>query len=197
MMPSLQAVSAAILGTWRMFLNKADAPQYFDLTIRGFWHSFFAAIICLPLVGYISLGAPPIDLGLPQDPEPPGPPPPIAVMALQYALSWIIYPVAMALLSWALRIGKGYIAYIVVYNWSNFITYTCAAILIGLAGIAAIGPGFKAMVGLAMFFFLFRFQYMIARRMLSVPAWDAVGVVLFQFAINVIFTLVVSRLSSL
>jgi len=55
-MPSAENIQLYLTGAWRMMMGKADGLRLLDLTVDGFWNSFFAIVIALPalVVGWVA-----------------------------------------------------------------------------------------------------------------------------------------------
>jgi hypothetical protein len=55
-MPSSGEIQQYLTGAWRMMMGKADGLRLLDLTVDGFWNSFFAIVIALPalVVGWVA-----------------------------------------------------------------------------------------------------------------------------------------------
>ena len=107
MIPPLQEVVSSLRAAARLFVFDRDAMAGFNLTIEGFWRSFFAAAFGLPYY-VIVLWRPYRDgeVGL------------LAATAA-YVLSWVLFPALVALLVRLLNLGHNYIAYIVAFNWAG------------------------------------------------------------------------------
>jgi hypothetical protein len=56
-MPSAENIQLYLTGAWRMMMGKADGLRLLDLTVDGFWNSFFAIVIALPalVVGWVGV----------------------------------------------------------------------------------------------------------------------------------------------
>lgn len=54
-MPSAEEIQQYLTGAWRMMLGKADGLKLLDLSIDGFWNSFFAMVVATPplVVGWV------------------------------------------------------------------------------------------------------------------------------------------------
>ena len=48
-MLSAEDVQRGLTGAWRLFLGKREAVRLFDTTYTGFWRSFLAVILVLPI----------------------------------------------------------------------------------------------------------------------------------------------------
>lgn len=54
-MPSGEEIQRYLTGVWRMMLGKPDGIKLLDLSIDGFWNSFFAILVAVPplVVGWV------------------------------------------------------------------------------------------------------------------------------------------------
>ena len=56
-MPSIEQIQQYLTGAWRMMMGKADGLRLLDLSVDGFWNSFFAIVIAVPalVVGWVGV----------------------------------------------------------------------------------------------------------------------------------------------
>ena len=56
-MPPLVAIPRQMIGAWRMMTGRRDAVRMLDVSADGFWNSFFAVVVALPvmLVGWVPM----------------------------------------------------------------------------------------------------------------------------------------------
>ena len=47
-MPSVEDIQQYMTGAWRLMLGKPDGMRLLDISVDGFWNSFFAIIVALP-----------------------------------------------------------------------------------------------------------------------------------------------------
>ncbi len=198
MIPNLEVIRLALVGTWRLFLDAPDAHRYFDKSVNGFWQSFFAIVICIPMVVYIYFvqpvfGALQVQTSMGDLNSVFTAPPPLP-FALQYAFSWIAFPVAMIPFSRVFDLSQNYIAYIVAFNWANVLTAAAGAFYFFMIRSGFIGVGGAGLLGLFLFVMLVRLEYLIAQRMLVASSLLAVGVIVFQAGVSLIVALVSSVL---
>ena len=112
-MVSAREVVSGLYGAFRLARLDRDGMVYFNQTLQGFWHSFFAAVLVLPLfVILIALrfGEP----GLTQDTFRY-----VSVELIAYVMSWIAFPLAMLKLARIFDADYNYLGYIVAYNWAS------------------------------------------------------------------------------
>ena len=127
-MPDREEVLSALYGAYRLAWFDASGMAHFNLTVDGFWRSFFAAALVAPayalLVG-MELSAEAEDFNL-------------ALVFLSegigYILAWCAFPLVAIVLTRLLRLDRNYVALIVAVNWSAVLQTAAflAVLLLGL-----------------------------------------------------------------
>jgi hypothetical protein len=125
-MPRGAELLQALYGAWRFALADRNALHYFDLSHRGTWRSFWAAVYCYPfflLERWLELpGEDVANTGLGHI---------FLVETIAYVVGWTAFPLAaLALCRWLGREEGGF-DFITAYNWS-IILQTALFVLIGL-----------------------------------------------------------------
>lgn len=185
----LSDLSAGVYGAWRLAWADPGGLAQFDSSERGFWLSFWAAVIAAPayaLVVAISVSgqedsAPPVDeLRL------------LLVEGIAYVIGWTAFPLAMATVADRLGRGQFYARYIVANNWGGLLEMTAflPAVAVG-ASVPALSV-LPALVAIAMF----AYQWFIARTALELSNRQALVPVTVNFAIGVAVALVARALLS-
>jgi len=176
-MPSKREVAAALYGAWRLLRFDPQGFVWFDLTIDGFWRSFFAAVLVAP--AYLILVA--LDLT--------GREGPIDgvwatfVLTLGYGAEWIAFPIAAIFITRLLGLTEGYVPLIVAGNWIGVPQSALVALAGaidewgGLAG--AIGP----FITLSVTLYVLIYQWFVTRLALNTSGLTAAGVVILQILI--------------
>ena len=178
-MSNLSKTLNALYGAYRLARFDADGMQYFDNSLKGFWHSFQAAILVLPLflitmyVRWIHLG---LDVSAVRF---------FLIEMIAYVFAWVAYPVIMPYVARYFDREKNYIRTIIAYNWASVLQnliYTPVAIL-GLSGT----PGAGLLTLMALFAIL-GYSWYVAKTALDIhpsAAWIVVGVdILLSIAIS-------------
>lgn len=170
-----EEASRSIQGAWGLLRRDPGAPTAFNATIDGFWRSFFAAVVFLPLnLAYLAwLGPTPGTEGV-------EPATRWIVNILVYVIGWTAWPLLAFYITRALGCGERLFGYIVAYNWSQLIT---GPFLIGLDLFSrtvlpeeiALLASFAGLVGVLFY------EYLIARQMLAIAGRQAVAVMLASF----------------
>jgi hypothetical protein len=127
-MPDREEVLSALYGAYRLAWFDASGMTYFNLTVEGFWRSFFAAILVAPayaiLVGMQSSAeAEAFNLALV-----------FLAESIGYVLAWCAFPIVALVLTRMLGLDRNYVALIVAHNWSA-VPQTAAFVAVVLLGV--------------------------------------------------------------
>jgi hypothetical protein len=182
-MLSLGKFLAALVGIGRLLRWRTDAFDAFDKTARGFWASFWVALLILPLWCYVV--ADQMDQMAHPSPERF-----VAFQAIAYAISWLAYPLVMLRICDFLDRWPRYYTYIVAYNWFQLAQAVAWLPMLILMGIGA-PRGLVAIVWLTTHGVLIGYAWFIARRGLEVDAGTASALVV----IDLLLGLLIDRLA--
>ena len=177
-MPSARQVASALYGAWRLMRFDAGGMAWFEVSIAGFWRSFFAAVIVAPGVAIL------VALNLADRSEPFDAGWAIVVWAVTYAIMWAAFPIVAILITHLLGLGGRYVPLIVAYNWASVpqVLVDLSAALIGSSGL---GPTtFGKLVVLAAFIYLRVYQWFVIRTALETAPLTAAAIVLLDFLIG-------------
>ena len=142
---SLGYIRRQIGAAARLARGDASAMRDLDQTADGFFRSFFAAALVLPIYVFqrklmaetaLAGGA-----GVPFLPAPELAFKFVLIESLSYALQWTVFPLVMAGLTRFLRIDKRYVPFVVAFNWSSVVAsaVSLAPYMLYIAGIASPG----------------------------------------------------------
>jgi hypothetical protein len=183
--PDQQEIIRSIFGAYQLARMDRSGMAQFDLSVDGFWRSFFAAVIVAP--GYAllvsqELAARPEELNLLWA---------FVVETLAYAIGWAAFPVVAIGLAQVLGLSRNYAAMIIAPNW--------AAVIQMAAFLAAIGLGFllPSLAGVAVTLttgaILF-YQWFVIRTALGCSAGIAVALVLIDLFVNSVINVTADQL---
>jgi hypothetical protein len=162
--PGFAEISSSLYGAWRLICLDEDAVRYFNLSVEGFWRSFFAAVLSLP---YFVLAA----IWVPQgDGEAVISAPDPVLAFLAYVLGWIVFPVAAVFLVRLFNLSQGYVGYIVALNWSGALIAQPLLILTTIEHAGLIDANTMGALQMPILFFVLWYGWIIARRMLGASA---------------------------
>lgn len=184
----LQDLSAAIYGAWRLAWVDPRGLAYFDASERGYWQSFWAAVIAAPaysLIVAINLSgpdyanAPPIgDLRL------------LLIELIAYVISWTAFPLAMVTVAKMLGREAQYMRYIVAANWGGLLEM---AAFLPATAVGETVPALEVLpvlVSIAMF----SYEWYIARTALALTSRQALIPVAINFAFGLIIAIIARAL---
>lgn len=178
-MPSREEITRAIYGAYRLARLDQGGMNHFDLSIEGFWRSFFAAVVVLPF--YIVLIFGPLG-GFAESTA--GPELYLLVKLASYAIGWAIFPVAMIFLARLLSLSANYVPFIIAHNWSAVIQIAVLLPVFLLAPGDGPPEGAAALVLMLAIVAVLFYQWYIARVALGTSALTAAGVVVFDVVLT-------------
>jgi len=167
-MISLREVITALYGAYRLARFDPGGLGFFDVTVQGFWRSFFAAVLVAPLylilllIRYSNLPNP-----LPLFRF-------ITLEAIAYVIAWVTFPLLMA--SLARLLDRQNLLYIPIA-------------ILAAAGVLSIA--LSNTLGLMALALIVAYTWFITRTALEVAAGMAAGIVGLDFMLNVLINTVV------
>lgn len=184
MIPSAAEIASSLRSAWRLLFLDAAAMRGFNLTIEGFWRSFFAVAFGLPY--YILLmtwsEATP-------DGEVVAIGPDAGRLALAVILSWTLFPLVAAVLSHVMGLGRSYVAYIVANNWAAALTPQPYLVLALLYRGGLIGTGLHDMLQFVVVIGLLWYAWAVCRIALGAGIVAAAGFVILANLIDIMLNL--------
>jgi hypothetical protein len=177
--PSQKEVVYGLFGAWRLALRDPQGMSYFNRSVTGFWHSFFAAVLVAP--GYVVLVA----LDLVDQTLDAGWLRVLLVEAIAYVITWTAYPLVMHAITQAFDLLPRFIGYIVAYNWAKVIQMA-ALLPIALLGASGFLGGFGDLLVLIATIVLLLYDWYIARVSLEIPGIAAAGIVGIDLVLGVV-----------
>ena len=110
-MPTWPEISHSLFGAWRLARFDPGGMNYFDLSIRGFWRSFGAAAVVLPVyIYFVAVNFDGTDASAAWF---------VIVKALAYGAAWAVFPIVMVGLARVLNLTGNYVPFIIASNWAS------------------------------------------------------------------------------
>jgi hypothetical protein len=127
-MPAREEVLSALYGAYRLAWFDASGMTYFNLTVEGFWRSFFAAVLVAPAYAIL--------VGMRSSADAEGFNPALVFLteSIGYVLAWCAFPIVALVLTRMLGLDRNYVALIVAHNWSA-VLQTAAFVAVVLLGV--------------------------------------------------------------
>lgn len=132
-MPPVEDIQRQLLGAWRMMTGRRDGIRLLDLSVDGFWNSFFAIVVAIPalLAGWVPVAADFVEPGASLAPRLAA----VVRLALVDIGAWVLPIAALAAVAGLAGIRDRFVHYVVASNWGGalFAWFMLPAALLRLA----------------------------------------------------------------
>jgi hypothetical protein len=177
-MPGANEVMRSVYGAWRLARLDPGGMNAFDLTVDGFWRSFFAMVLVAP--AYVLLAAQKYAALA----EPVGVFRVLVVESLGYVVGWAAFPIAAILLTRLLGLARLYVPLVVATNWAAVIQIAVFMAAVVLARL--LGEGAGALLMLAVTILLVAYQWFVIRTALDTTGANAFGLLAVDLLLSAI-----------
>lgn len=172
---TLRSLQAA----WRLACFDVKGLAQFDISVGGFWRSFFAAVVALPIYA-IAL--------IPQLERATDGALFLTVEAIHYVAAWTAFPLVMIPVVRFLRLTPRYIPYIIAVNWTSVLQLVLFLPLNGLALFGSLqGDGGALLFTLALTLSCI-YRYFVARVALETTMGTALALVALDVVLGLLLT---------
>ncbi len=187
-MLSAREAASALYGAYWLARFDARGMDYFEISIEGFWRSFYAAVIVAPLYAVLLLmrhAADTTGVGAVRF---------ASVEAIQYVIAWVAFPLVMVSLARVLDREERYLGYIVAYNWAAVVrnAFYMPVVMLGVTG--TVPAETARTLGLIALSVVLVYIWFIARVALNVGAGTAAALVALDFVLSVFINAVASSM---
>jgi hypothetical protein len=192
-MPGWSEIKSSIYGAYRLARLDAGGMADFNLSVEGFWRSFFAAVIVAP--AYAALLMVRISAAGHDAPDS-GPMPEsfsIAPEVLSYAIGWILWPLVMLALLRLLGNAQNYVPYIIAYNWTNVIQIAFLLPVAVLTRGDVFPEQMAAIVSIVATLMVLFYLWFITRTALQIGEGAAAGIVIMDVLLGVLTSSLIDR----
>lgn len=169
----------ALYGSWRLARMDRDAIRFFDRSPEGFWRSFWAAGLVLPMDAVLRIlqfqdRAADFDV-------------PLSMLgyAAFYATSWLLWPAVVSFLVEPMGARERFVDYVVAYNWTSVpaqLLFFVPAVL----SAAFLPPAIASVLLLAAVGAVLAYRGFVAAATLGCNFFAAAAFALGEFALNTI-----------
>jgi len=167
MIPPKKEIRISLAGAWRLMMFDSGGLHSLNHSVDGFWRSFFAAVVALPLF-LVSSFLHTSELG--------GEPSNSTGMYLvRYTLGWIAFPLVMVVLVRVLDRTHRYASYIITINWLA-VPQWALVLVIGTLGVV-LGDSVANLMSMLLLVLLLSYDFFITRIVLELSVGKAMLVV--------------------
>lgn len=174
-------ISNALHGAVRLMKFDVAGRSYFNYTVTGFFRSFIAAIVALP-VFLILVFVHARSLEGSSVPE-------VQLAIFRYVTGWLIYPLVVVVLVKVLDRTANYVAYIITINWLAVPQWTLVCV-VGAVGHVT-GPEVGNLLAILLLILLVYYDFFIARIVLDLTVGKAALVVLIGMLVAMVLDTVI------
>lgn len=192
-MLSITDIRQNLAGAWALFRADANGMNLLDTSFRGFWLSFMAILLLVPVYAlylageqrFMAMTDEPLDVAFGTY---------LSVRSFSFIIDWIAFPVLMILLVGLLDRRSRYVPFVVAYNWGGVIVGLIIALPTVLFAAGMMPLGLLYVLTLIAMAVALRFLYIIARVALFADRLTAVGIVVADLALSLILAEAFSRI---
>jgi hypothetical protein len=185
MIPPGDEIRSSLRGALMLAQRDPGGMAQFNLTVDGFWNSFFAAVLAAPV--YVILVAQRHDWGAAS---------PIGVLlveAVGYVLGWLALPLSALFLVRLFALGARYVPLVVAANWAGVIQ---AGVFLGAVLIARQFGGLGgSIVLLAATLGVLLYEWYVIRTALDTTGAVAAGFVAADWVVSLFVNAIVTALA--
>ena len=190
----LTNLPASISGAWDVMNGRVEGLRKLDLTIDGFWASFGAIVLILPValiamaserVAMLAVGGEAVALtgGY------------VVLRLIAVIVDWLAFPAILALLARPMGITTRFVPYIVARNWAAVPVAGMFAVPHLFHAFGVLPTGMLSFVLLILFGVAVWFAYVVVRTAMQVPPVMAVPIVILEIASGLVIELMFNRLA--
>jgi hypothetical protein len=179
-MPDREEVLRGLYGAYRLAWFDPSGMTNFNLTVEGFWRSFFAAVLVAPAYAILiamQLSAEVEELNLALV---------LLTEGIGYVLAWSAFPLIAIVLTRLLGLDRNYVALIVAVNWSAVLQTGAflAVLLFGLIAPEGLGTLIVTLTTLAILIY----QWFVIRTALDTTG----GIALMLLLVDLVITTMIN-----
>jgi hypothetical protein len=173
-----QEARSSIRGVVRLVRFDPDALSNFNLTLDGYWRSFFCAVLLLPLylIFWFGLDTPGKEHAVPLGRR-------LLIEGINYPLAWTLWPLVVFYIARAAGWGERHLTYVTAYNWAQIFSQGLM-LLASILLFPAIEPAARLNLWLVMLIAILVFEVYIARRTLAITWFQAGALEVLLFVVS-------------
>jgi hypothetical protein len=173
-----QEIFEGLYGAWRLLLGDRGAIALFDNSVAGFWKSFFAAILVLPIYfAMTAIGAIEFDSSRSL--------PAIVLIVLEfYIIAWVLWPLIIGHVLRVIDRDEKFTLYVVAYNWMSAVGAGLFFIAVLVTTLLPIPDGFAGLIMVGALLGVLGYHVFIAHATLNISISVATGLTIADFILH-------------
>ena len=197
-MLSTQEISRSLTGALMLVKGRREGMAAFDLSLTGFWRSFGAVFLILPIYVITMVAQRHVlisDTELTAEAFPDN-----AFFVgnlIGFFLDWIAFPILAALIARPIGFADRYVPFIVARNWTSVIAILPYSIPIVLYSLGILTPELTTILTLAAILFVLYYRFVVTRISLDATVSLALGLVVLDLVLSLVLGEIINRLIGL
>lgn len=176
-LPGPNEVLSSIIGATRLLRRDDGGLDNFNFTEEGFWRSFFAMALVLPMSAVAAV--------MFQENTQVSATVLASRTTVNLVLQWAAFTAIVLVFTRSLGVGQHYMRFITVYNWSAVVATGCMMLPVLLFGMGLIGVEGAMLVVFVIFLLMLSYFWYVARLALETTGGIAAGIVFIDFLLNI------------
>lgn len=195
-MLSLAEILRSTRGAWDLFLGRRLDLGDYDISVSGFWRSFQVILLIAPLYVIVTQSEYVLVTGG-------GSPDAVAVSFsdflfagyLSLAIDWFLFPLALMPFAGVLGIGRHFVPFVIVRNWTQLLTVLIATPFFAAHLFGLISEGFLVLALLVATIVFLRYRFIVTRASLECSFAFAAALVTLEFVLSMVIAEATTRLA--
>ena len=191
MIPTIQYISNGVAGAWRLAIGDPDAFDSFDLSMSGFWKSFWVILLAAPFWLWLILTEQRFRQEASEISDTPYSTPALdtfmMVDSVAYVLDWVLFPVLMVFIARLLGVAGRFVPFIIARNWALLLSYFLLAMPpAALYNLGIVGVEGKFALDFVALILQIVYLWVVTVRALEISAMQAAAIVFIDLAVSIV-----------
>ncbi len=164
----------SLFGCYKIALRDENALSYFNLSEKGFWSSFTAILIAIPILciqNTISYNL--SDTSVPLLPF-------LSLYLVAMVITWCLYLAAIGVASKFLNVSENFGIFVIVYNWAQ-VTLMAVWLPFFILTLGLLGPELSSTFGLLFVGATYVYLWFVLKDTLNIPGPTAAALAFLEF----------------
>ncbi len=183
-MPPLGEIFGSLYGALRLARFDAGGLNYFNVSIEGFWRSFFAAGLSFPIflffsyLRFMEMGVPVAGWHY------------LSIEIIFYVIGWVAFPLLMISIVKMLGCQERYLNFMVAYNWTAVVQYLLY-LPIGILTVMGVLPAETiSLADFVLIIYVIAYTGFVVRHGLGIPVMNVIGVVGIDLTLTILIEII-------
>lgn len=195
-MLSLAEILRSTRGAWDLFLGRRLDLGDYDTSVAGFWRSFQVVLLIAPLYAIatrsefalVTASVSPDANAIPFSDF-------LFAGYLSLAVDWFLFPLALMPFAGVLGIGRHYVSFVIVRNWTQLVTVLIATPFFAAHLFGLISESILVLALLVATIVFLRYRFIVTRATLECSFAFAAALVTLEFVLSMVIAETTTRIA--